>query len=105
MQPVETQRVEAFLHKWVGSECNESAKPRDQLTAIRDLLRTTSGEWTAKQLAAQFRGFSTARATTQQNRITAITENLERLEWFGLVISDQREGITYWQVAEEVKVA
>jgi hypothetical protein len=94
MQPADTPRVEAFLHKWLGSEYNENAKPREQLTAIRDLLRTTSGEWTAKQLAAQFKG------RTTQNKLDAITENMERLEWFGLVISEQREGITYWHFAE-----
>jgi hypothetical protein len=129
MSPADLQRVEAFIERWKTSEGHEdataklllfcedlcvvlaepvaepakrqkrSSQPRDQLTAIRDLLRTTSGEWTAKQLAAQFRGRIT------QNRLNAIIENLERLEWFGLVISEQREGITYWQFAEGVKAA
>ena len=127
MSPDDLQRVEAFIERWKNSEGHEDAtaklffedfyvvwakpvaepakqqkwstQPREQLTAIRDLLRTISGEWTAKQLAAQFKGRIT------QNRLNAITENLERLEWFGLVISEQREGITYWQFAEATQAA
>jgi hypothetical protein len=85
VEPVEQQ-------KW-------PTQPKEQLAAIRDLLRTQSGEWTVKQIAAQFTG----RAT--QNKLDAITENLERLEWFGIVIPDQRDGITYWHYAESSKVA
>ena len=70
IEPVEQQ-------KW-------PAKPKDQLAAIRDLLRTTPGEWTAKQIAAQFKGSIT------KKKLDAITENLERLEWFGLVISETK---------------
>ncbi|MBW4483002.1 MAG: class I SAM-dependent DNA methyltransferase [Tildeniella torsiva UHER 1998/13D] len=74
-------------------------KPKEQLAAIRDLLRTTSGEWTVKQIAVQFTGRNT------RNKLDAITENLERLEWFGLVLSEEREGILYWHFAEIVKIA
>jgi predicted transcriptional regulator with HTH domain len=62
-------------------------------------LRTTSGEWTVKQIAVQFTGRNT------KNKLDAITENLERLEWFGLVIAEEREGIKYWHFAETAKVA
>jgi hypothetical protein len=65
-----------------------------QLAAIRDLLRTSSGEWTALQIAKQFTGKNT------QKKLDAIEENLDRLEWFGLLIHREEAGITYWQYAE-----
>jgi hypothetical protein len=65
-----------------------------QLAAIRDLLRTSSGEWTALQIANQFTGRNT------QKKLDAIGENLDRLEWFGLLIHREEAGITYWQYAE-----
>ena len=76
--------------------------PKAQLAAIRDLLRTSSGEWTVAQIANQFTGKNT------QKKLDAISENLDRLEWFGVVIDStestlrEREetGITYWQYAE-----
>ena len=76
--------------------------PKAQLAAIRDLLRTSSGEWTVAQIANQFTGKNT------QKKLDAIGENLDRLEWFGVVIDStestlrEREdtGITYWQYAE-----
>jgi hypothetical protein len=67
---------------------------KDQLAAIRDLLRTSSGEWTALQIANQFTGKNT------QKKLNAIGENLDRLEWFGLLIHREEAGITYWQYAE-----
>jgi hypothetical protein len=85
IEPVEQQ-------KW-------PAKPKDQLAAIRDLLRTTPGEWSAKQIAAQFKGSIT------RKKLEAITENLERLEWFGLVISQAKGDITYWHYAEATQAA
>jgi hypothetical protein len=86
VEPVEQQR-------W-------PTRPRERLTAIRDLLRTTSGEWTAKQLAAQFRGRMT------QKRLDAISEHLELMEFFGKVISTpDDEGIIYWQYTEFAKAA
>jgi hypothetical protein len=129
MSQADLQRVEAFIERWKTSEDHEdataklllffedlcvvlaelvaepakrqkrSSQPRERLTAIRDLLRTISGEWTARQLAAQFKG------RTTQSKLDAITENMERLEWFGLVIAEQREGITYWHYAATAKAA
>jgi len=85
IEPVEQQ-------KW-------PAKPKDQLAAIRDLLRTTPGEWTTQQIAAQFKGNIT------KKKIEAITENLERLEWFGLIIAETKGDITYWHYAEAAQAA
>jgi hypothetical protein len=85
VEPVEQQ-------KW-------PTKPKDQLAAIRDLLRTTPGNWTAKQIAAQFKG----RAT--QKKLDAITENLERLEWFGLVIAATENDIPTWHSADAATAA
>ncbi len=85
IEPVEQQ-------KW-------PTQPKAQLAAIRDLLRTTPGEWTVAQVAAQFTGKNT------QKKLDAITENLERLEWFGLVIAENHEGIAHWHYAESSQVA
>jgi hypothetical protein len=72
-------------------------KPKDQLAAIRDLLLSSGGEWTVEQVAAQFNG--------AQRQKKAIAENLERLEWFGILISREEEGITRWQFAQRQQVA
>ncbi len=85
IEPVEQQ-------KW-------PTKPKEQLAAIRDLLRTTPGEWTTKQIAAQFKGNIT------KKKLDAISENLDRLEWFGLVISQPKDGITCWHYAEATQAA
>jgi hypothetical protein len=85
IEPVEQQ-------KW-------PTQPKAQLAAIRDLLRTTSGDWTTKQIAAQFKGRIT------QTKLDTITENLERLEWFGLVIPQKIDGIMYWRFADSANVA
>ena len=85
-------------------------QPKDQLAAIRDLLhsssgasngrkppvcvRQDSGAWTVVQIANQFTGKNT------QKKLDAISENLDRLEWFGLLIHREDTGITYWQYAE-----
>ncbi|MBE9140131.1 hypothetical protein IQ254_23525, partial [Nodosilinea sp. LEGE 07088] len=74
-------------------------QPKAQLAAIRDLLRTTPGDWTTKQIAAQFKGRIT------QSKLAAIAENLERLEWFGLVIPETRDGLTYWHFANTATAA
>jgi hypothetical protein len=66
--------------------------PKDQLAAIRDLLLTSGGEWTVDQVAAQFNG--------AQRQKKAIAENLERLEWFGILISRNEKGATRWQFAQ-----
>ncbi len=80
IEPVEQQ-------KW-------PTQPKAQLAAIRDLLLTTSGEWTVLQIASQFTGRNT------QKKLDAIIENCDRLEWFGVLISREEEGITYWHYAE-----
>jgi hypothetical protein len=68
--------------------------PKAQLAAIRDLLRTSSGEWTVAQIANQFTGKNT------QKKLDAIAENLDRLQWFGVVVDREDAGIMYWQYAE-----
>ena len=67
-------------------------KPKDQLAAIRDLLLTSGGEWTVEQVADQFNG--------AQRQKKGIAENLERLEWFGILISRNQGGTTRWQFAQ-----
>lgn len=74
-------------------------QPKAQLAAIRDLLRTSSGEWTVHQIAAQFTG------KTTQKKLDAITDNLERLEWFSLVVAETHDGITYWHYTEPLSAA
>jgi hypothetical protein len=69
-------------------------QPKVQLAAIRDLLRSSSGEWTINQIASQFTGRNT------QKKLDAIRENCDRLEWFGLLIRREEADIIYWQYAE-----
>jgi hypothetical protein len=69
-------------------------QPKAQLAAIRDLLRTSSGEWTALQIASQFTGRNT------QKKLDAVKENCDRLEWFGLLIRREEASVAYWQYAE-----
>jgi hypothetical protein len=69
-------------------------QPKDQLAAIRDLLRSSSSAWTVVQIANQFTGKNT------QKKLDAVGENLDRLEWFGLLVKRDESGITYWQYAE-----
>jgi hypothetical protein len=69
-------------------------QPKTQLAAIRDLLRTSSGEWTALQIASQFTGRNT------HKKLDAVRENCDRLEWFGLLIRREEAGVAYWQYAE-----
>ncbi len=74
-------------------------QPKAQLAAIRDLLRTTPGEWSTKQIAAQFKGNIT------QKKLEAVAENLERLEWFGLIIRDDTSIIPHWHYTESTQAA
>lgn len=67
-------------------------QPKEQLATIRDLLRTSGGEWTIEQIAAQFKNGGRYKG--------AIGENLERLEWFGLLIVREEGAIKRWQFAE-----
>jgi hypothetical protein len=101
--PEQTQPIQATL-EGIGTETETIVEPaeqrkwpiqpKDQLAAIRDLLRTSPGEWTVPQIAAQFTGKNT------QKKLTAITENLERLDWFGLVICEQHNGTLHWHHTE-----
>jgi hypothetical protein len=74
-------------------------QPKAQLAAIRDLLHTTPRDWTTLQIATQFTGKNT------KKKLDVIAENLERLEWFGLVLQYEQNGTRYWHVAESVTVA
>ncbi|WP_310488611.1 type IIL restriction-modification enzyme MmeI [Chamaesiphon sp. VAR_69_metabat_338] len=85
--PAETAATPVEQQKW-------SNQPKDQLAAVRDLLRSSSGAWTVVQIANQFTGKNT------QKKLEAIGENLDRLEWFGLLVKRDESGITYWQYAE-----
>ena len=67
-------------------------QPKDQLAAIRDLLRTSNNPWTIAQIAAQFKNGGRYK--------NAISENLERLEWFGILLCHQDGQIQYWQHLE-----
>jgi hypothetical protein len=67
-------------------------QPKDQLAAIRDLLRTSNTPWTIPQIAAQFKNGNRYK--------NAISENLERLEWFGILHCHQDAQIKYWQHIE-----
>ena len=75
-----------------------SKQPKEQLTAIQELLSTSQGEWTVEQIAVQFKGGGRAKKV--------IKENLERLEFFGYVICRTDEmGVTRWQFVEVQKTA
>ena len=67
-------------------------QPKDQLATIRDLLRTNTNEWTVEQIAAQFKNGGKYKNT--------ITENLERLEWFGILMCREIGESKYWQYVE-----
>jgi hypothetical protein len=70
---------------------------KDQLAAVRDLLRTQGGEWTIEQITAQFKG-----ATRQKQTILTCLESLEAL---GIVAKHQEEGSDRWYLAELQKVS
>ena len=72
-------------------------KFKEQLAAIRDLLRTSSSEWTLEQIVAQFKG-----ATRSKK---AITECLESLEELGILASHAEDGVTRWYFAELQKAS
>ncbi|HAZ46133.1 MAG TPA: class I SAM-dependent DNA methyltransferase [Cyanobacteria bacterium UBA11369] len=67
-------------------------KPKEQLAAIRDLLRSFGGEWTVEQVMAQFKG--------AQRQKKTISEHLESLETLGIILSRTEAGITRWHDAE-----
>ena len=68
---------------------------KEQLSAIRDLFRTQSGEWTAAQVTAHFKG-----ANRKQK---VILECLESLEDLGILLSHAENGMTFWHLAEVEK--
>jgi hypothetical protein len=72
-------------------------KFKEQLAAIRDLLRTSSSEWTLEQIAAQFKG-----ATRSKK---AIAECLDSLEELGILASHAEEGVPRWYFAELQKAS
>ena len=65
---------------------------KEQLSAIRDLFRTQSGEWTATQVTAHFTG-----ANRKQK---VILDCLESLEDLGILLSHNEDGVTLWHLAE-----
>ena len=65
---------------------------KEQLSAIRDLFRTQSGEWTATQVTAHFKG-----ANRKQK---VILDCLESLEDLGILLSHDEGGVTFWHLAE-----
>ncbi|MEG4516034.1 MULTISPECIES: DNA methyltransferase [unclassified Microcoleus] len=65
---------------------------KEQLWAIRDLFRTQSGEWTAAQVTAHFKG-----ANRKQK---VILDCLESLEDLGILLSHNECGVTFWHLAE-----
>ncbi|MCD8486675.1 MAG: hypothetical protein LRZ84_07995 [Desertifilum sp.] len=65
---------------------------KDQLAAVRDLLRTQGGEWTVEQIAAQFKGASRQKTT--------ILTCLESLEALGIIAKHEEEGRDRWYLAQ-----
>jgi hypothetical protein len=78
---------------------------KEQLAAVRDLLRTQGGEWTVEQIAAQFKGASRQKP--------AILTCLESLEALGIVAKHEEEGsdsasrdeVVRWYLAELQKAS
>ncbi len=68
---------------------------KEQLAAVRDLLRTQGGEWTIEQIAAQFKS-----ANRQKQAISLCLESLEAL---GIVTTHIEEN--RWYLAELQKVS
>jgi hypothetical protein len=65
---------------------------KEQLSVIRDLFRTQSGEWTAAQVTAHFKGAS--------RKQKVILDCLESLEDLGILLSHTENGMTFWHLAE-----
>lgn len=77
---------------------------KDQLAAVRDLLRNQGGEWTVEQIAAQFKG-----ASRQKQTILTCLESLEAL---GIIAkheegsdSASRDAVVRWYLAELQKAS
>ena len=70
---------------------------KEQLAAVRDLLRNQGSEWTVDQIAAQFKG-----AVRQKTTILTCLESLEAL---GIVTNHTESGdSSRWYLAELQKV-
>ena len=65
---------------------------KEQLAAVRNLLRSQGGEWTLEQVVAQFKNAS--------RKKKAIQECLDSLEELGIVAAHGEEGATRWYLAE-----
>jgi Spy/CpxP family protein refolding chaperone len=65
---------------------------KDQLAAIRDLLRTQGGEWSVDAIAAQFKNATRSKAKIQ--------DCLDALETLGLVAQHTENGQVTWYFAE-----
>jgi len=65
---------------------------KDQLAAVRDLLRTQGGEWTIDQIAAQFKSASRQKQT--------ILTCLESLETLGIIAKHSEDSSDRWYLAE-----
>ena len=92
-QKVLTEVMETEATVIIPSEQKTFPKqPKEQLAAIRDLLRTNTSEWTVDQIAAQFKN-------GRWNK-NAIAENVERLEWFGILICRETGATKRWQYVE-----
>ena len=65
---------------------------KEQLAAVRNLLRSQGGEWTLGQVVAQFKNAS--------RKKKAIQECLESLEELGIVAAHAEDGATRWYLAE-----
>jgi hypothetical protein len=71
---------------------------KDQLAAVRDLLRTQGGEWTIDQIAIQFKGATRQKAT--------LLNCLESLEALGIIVQNPEETTTpRWYLAELQKAS
>ncbi|MFM2062239.1 MAG: hypothetical protein RLZZ507_1909 [Cyanobacteriota bacterium] len=92
-QQVLTEVMETEATVIIPSEQRTFPKqPKEQLAAIRDLLRTNTSEWTVEQIAAQFKNGGKYK--------NAIVENVERLEWFGILICRETGATKRWQYVE-----
>ena len=65
---------------------------KDQLAAVRDLLRTQGNEWTVPAIAAQFKGTAKQKAT--------IPDCLESLETLGIIARHTENGTDRYYLAE-----
>ena len=65
---------------------------KDQLAAVRDLLRTQGNEWTVSAIAAQFKGTAKQKAT--------IPDCLESLETLGIIARHTENGTDRYYLAE-----